>query len=637
MVTKSPYGTWKSPLSPDSLIQDSFRFSFMHVANERILFGEGRPKEKGRTALVEVGFNKKQKDLLPKEYNMRTQVHEYGGKSFTMHENAVYFVNLKDQDIYKIETDSTIHRITKQEHFRFADLCVSPDGRFLFCVAESHESKKVENMLVRVCLSSNEIEIIATGYDFYSSVVVSPDAKRIAWFSWNQPNMPWDETELFIADISDKKGLTNVTLVATEASCIHPQFSKDNTLYFISDSSGYWNLYTYKEETIHPVYPIDVEFGAPCWVFGMMRYVFLETGHIACIGTKKAVDSLYIIDPHSKKIVRIDTPFTQFSDLYVSNDLLVFHAASPTQPSCIATYNLKNKEIHVLKEFSSCPLDIEDISIPVAISFPTEGGKTAYGFYYPPTNKNYLGLDDEKPPVIVNCHGGPSSHVSPVLQMKHLFYTTRGFGVFELNYSGSTGYGSEYRNRLKRNWGVVDLHDCENLARYLKKKGLVDPEKLIIKGGSAGGYSVLCALTYLDSYKAGACYYGVADMEALAKDTHKFEAKYLDLIVGSYPKDKKTYIERSPIHHCEKLSCPIIFFQGTEDKCVPPEQSDMMVQALRDKKIPVSYLLFKGEGHGFRMAESIKASIEAELYFFSKIFNFTPADKLKKIKIDNLP
>ncbi|MCH9631253.1 MAG: hypothetical protein S4CHLAM37_12750 [Chlamydiia bacterium] len=637
MVTKSPYGTWKSPLSSDDLIQSSFRFSFMHVANGRILFGEGRPQEKGRTALVEISFNKKQKDLLPKEYNMRTRVHEYGGKCFTMHEDVVYFVNLEDQDIYKMDTDGSVHRITKQKDYRFADLCVSPDGRFLFCVAESHENPKVENMLVRVCLSSNDVEIIASGYDFYSSVVVSPDSKKIAWFSWNQPNMAWDITELFVADISDKKGLTNVTLVASGSSCILPRFSKENVLHFISDSSGYWNLYKYTEETIHPIYPIDMEIGDPCWVFGMKRYAFLETGHIACIGTKKAVDSLYIIDPHSKKIVRIDTLFTQVSNLYVSGDHLVFHAASPTQPSCIATYNLKNKEVRVLKEFATCHLDKEDISIPVAVSFPTEGGKTAYGFYYPPTNKNYTGLDDEKPPVIVNCHGGPTFHVSPVLQMKHLYYTTRGFGVFELNYSGSSGYGSEYRNRLRKNWGVVDLHDCENLAHYLVEKGIADPERLIIKGGSAGGYSVLCALTYLDCYRAGACYYGVADMEALAKDTHKLEEKYLDLIIGPYPDDKKTYIERSPIHSCGKLSCPIIFFQGTEDKCVPPEQSDMMVEALKKKKIPVSYLLFEGEGHGFRMAESIKTSIEAELYFFSKIFDFTPADKLKKVQIDNLP
>lgn len=635
MVKQSPYGTWKSPISSNDLIQDSTRYSFLHATDSKIICGEGRPKEKGRTVLQQISFDNAPKDILPKEFNVRSKVHEYGGKSFTLHNEFIYFVNLDDQDIYRLDPDQTTHRITTQSEYRFGDLTVSSDGRFLFCVAEKHHESHVDNMLVRVCLNTNAVEIIASGYDFYASPVVSFDSKKIAWICWNQPNMPWDETELYIANISDKKGLDEVKLIDSSASIIEPQFSKKGVLHFLSDRSGFWNLYTYENEASHPVYPVDFEIGGPQWVFGLHDYTFLENGHIACIGTKKAVDSLYVIDPFKKKIVRLETPFTSLADLYLVKDTLVFKAASPMHGSCIATYHLKNKHSEIIKEFGGSTLDEGYISIPEAVSFPTDGNKTAYGFYYPPKNKDFRPLDGEKPPVIVCCHGGPTAHVSPVMKLSHLFYTTRGYAVFELNYSGSTGYGTEYRNRLRKNWGIVDIQDCENAVLHLAKKGLCDKDKTIIKGGSAGGFSVLGALTFTDAFKAGACYYGVADMEALAKDTHKFEARYLDLIVGPYPKDKKTYIERSPIKHTEKLSCPIIFFQGADDKVVPPAQSEMMVEALREKKIPVSYLLFEKEAHGFRMAENIKKAAEAELYFFSKIFGIECADKLEPVHIEN--
>lgn len=636
MSKESLYGTWKSSISSEDLVKDVFRFSFLDVSKTHLYFGEGRPKEKGRVALLSLDLDGKQKELLPDTFNMRSRVHEYGGKSFTVYKDEVFFINNEDQDIYKLDKKGHVPRITKQPQYRFGDLCVTPDGSYLYCVLEDHSKILVDNSIARICLKTNEMQIVASGYDFYGCLAISKDSAKLAFICWKHPNMPWDHTELFIANISEKKGLIDITQIASGASIIHPQFTEEGVLYYISDVSSFWNLYSFDGNNSHPVAPVDMEIGGPLWVFGMKKYAFLEDHKIACIGTKKAIDGLYFLDLKTKSYERIDLPFTHFSDLHLFKDSLVFQAASPTHFSCLVKYDLKTNEYEILKEFAKNTIDKEEISIPDAVSFPTEGGKTAYGFYYPPKNKHYHGSKDEKPPVIIHCHGGPTGHTSPTISLNRLYFTSRGFGVFELNYSGSSGYGTAYRERLKKNWGVVDTQDCVNAARYLSEKGLADPNRLIVEGGSAGGFTVLGSLTFSDVFKAGACYYGVSDLEALAQDTHKFEAHYLDNIVGFYPEDKNTYIERSPIRHVEKLSCPVIFFQGTEDKVVPPSQSDVMVEALRKKKIPVSYLLFEKEAHGFRIADTIKTCVEAELFFYGKIFGFTPSDHLKEIEIENL-
>ncbi|MDT4966782.1 MAG: hypothetical protein QOJ64_1519, partial [Acidobacteriota bacterium] len=480
--------------------------------------------------------------------------------------------------------------------------------------------------------------VLASGNDFYSSPRISPDGSRLAWLTWNHPNMPWDGTELWIAEFAEDGSLARSILVAggVDESIFQPEWSLDGVLYFVSDRSGWWNLYRRTEAGTEAVHEKEAEFGMPQWVFGMSAYAFESAERIVCAYIEKGSSRLATLDTKTGVLQPIETSYTDITSLRASRGRAVFRGGSPTVPASIVELDLETGSTKTLRRSNDLGLDPDFFSIPQAIEFPTENGQTAHAFFYPPRSKDHIAPEGELPPLLVKSHGGPTSASTTTLALGIQYWTSRGIGVLDVNYGGSTGYGREYRRRLNDTWGIVDVDDCANGARYLVERGLADASRLMITGGSAGGYTTLCALTFRERFKAGASHYGVSDCEALAKETHKFESRYLDRLIGPYPERADLYRERSPINYVDRLSCPVIFFQGLEDKVVLPNQAEMMVDALRAKGLPVAYVPFEGEQHGFRRAENIKRALDAEIYFYSRVFGFELADQIEPVPIENL-
>lgn len=619
------------------------------IVDEVVYWLEGKPLEAGRVGIVRLASDGTRQDLTPSPLYVRTRVHEYGGGAYLVAGSTVFFSNFADQRLYRQDRGEAPRAITPeppiQAGIRYADARITGDGRWLICVRERHrnaETPDADNELVVLPSDGlGEAQIIATGHDFYSSPAISPDGRRLAWLSWDHPRMPWDGCELSVADLSPEGTLTNERVVAggPEESIFQPEWSADGVLHFVSDRSGWWNLYRLRDSSRDALAPMAAEFGAPQWAFGMSRYAFLTDGRIACIVTQDGFDRLVLVTP-GKGVETLELPYTAYgSRIRSSGNTLVFVAASPTDSAAVIRLDASTRTPEVLRrsvDVSETP-DPGYISRPRAIDFPTENGAvTAYAIYYPPANPDFEGLPGQHPPLIVKSHGGPTAMTQARLDLGIQYWTSRGFGVVDVNYGGSSGYGRGYRERLKGRWGIVDTEDCINAAKYLAQQGEVDAHHLAIRGGSAGGYTTLCALVFHDDFAAGASYYGVADCEALATDTHKFESRYLDGLIGPYPAARDVYYARSPIHFADRLSCPVILFQGLEDRVVPPSQAEMMVAALRAKHLPVAYLAFEGEQHGFRKAETIQRTLEAELYFYSRVFNFPLADDIAPVEIENL-
>jgi dipeptidyl aminopeptidase/acylaminoacyl peptidase len=485
-----------------------------------------------------------------------------------------------------------------------------------------------------------ETQVLVSGNDFYSSPRLSPDGKQLAWLTWNHPNMPWDGTELWVAQLRADGSLGQRQQVAggVDESVFQPQWSPDGVLYFVSDQSGWWNLYRAQagEWRVEPLCEMEAEFGVPQWGFDMSTFAFESARRLICTFVQAGNSYLASLDTETLELEPIEVPYSLLAGLRAAPGRAVFVGGSPTKPEELVQLDLNTGQRYVLRRSEELSVDAGYLAVPRAIEFPTENGLTAHAFFYPPKNRDYAAPPDERPPLFVISHGGPTDARSDVLSWRVQYWTSRGFAVLDVNYGGSTGYGRAYRQRLNGQWGVVDVDDCVNGARYLLGLGLVDGQRLVIRGGSAGGYTTLCALTFRDVFKAGASYFGIGDLEALARDTHKFESRYLDRLVGPYPERRDLYRERSPINFTERLACPVIFLQGLDDQVVPPNQAEMMVQALRAKGIPVAYLPFEGEQHGFRRAENIKRALDAELYFYSRVFGFDLAEPIEPITIENL-
>ncbi|MDX2255793.1 MAG: S9 family peptidase [Pseudanabaenaceae cyanobacterium bins.39] len=634
----APYGAWKSPISSDLIVSSSIRLGAIALDGEYIYWNEGRPTEGGRNVLMRChlsGATDSYQEVTPAEMNVRSQVHEYGGGEYLVTDGRVYFSNFSDRSIYRQVGDREPQQLTHNSELRYADFVWSRDYGKLICICEDHTgSGEPINTLVAISTTNGEdMQVLARGADFYASPKISPDGTKLAWLSWIHPNMPWDGTELWIADLveSDTGVLTlqNSQLVAggMDESIFQPEWSADGKLYFVSDRTGWWNLYRTEVNAnfhIQALCPMAAEFGLPQWVFGMTTYGFTGTGQIACTYTQNGKSHLALLDPDRQELQAIDLPFTAISGLRCQGDRLAFHGGSSTAPTAIIVFNLQDHTWQTIRRASDLQIDPAYISIAQPIEFPTENGLTAYGLFYPPQNADFCAETSEKPPLLVKSHGGPTAATSSSLSLGIQYWTSRGFAVLDVNYGGSTGYGRAYRDRLKGNWGIVDMDDCANGAKYLAEQGLVDGDRLAISGGSAGGYTTLCALTFRDEFKAGASHYGICDLEALATDTHKFESRYLDSLIGKYPEQKEIYKQRSPIHFTDKLSCAIAFFQGLEDKVVPPNQAEMMVAALEKKGLPVLYVPFAGEQHGFRKAENIKKALDSEFHFYAQVFGFVP-------------
>jgi dipeptidyl aminopeptidase/acylaminoacyl peptidase len=660
MPTTAPYGSWKSPISTDLITQKIVGLAWPSFDGDDIYWTETRPTEGGRTVIVRRTPDGKVTDVTPRDFNARTRVHEYGGKPYLCDHRTIYFSNWNDQRVYRQEPNAAPRPITPLPCW-YADFCVDRKRNRMFCVREDHRGNRgaakeggaavppvatdcppdeVVNTLVALDLNDNSDggRVVLSGNDFYSTPRISPDGAKICWLTWNHPNLPWDGTELWVANIDNDGLLKDAQLVAggkTE-SIFQPEWSPDGVLHFISDRTGWWNLYRWRGGRIEPLCPMNADFGLPLWNFGMRTYAFETPTRIICTYTEKGVRRLARLDTVSGKLQLIETPFTEIGSPHAHNGKLLFIGASPTEPACVVLHDLATGKHEILKRSTGLKVDAGYISIPRPIEFPTEDGKTAHAYFYAPKNKDFVAPDGEKPPLIVMSHGGPTSSASTAFNLGVQYWTSRGFGVVDVNYGGSTGYGREYWQRLVGQWGVVDVDDCVNAAKYLVARGEADEKRCAIRGGSAGGYTTLCALTFRDFFRAGASHFGLAELEIFVKDTHKFESRYLESLIGPYPEKRELYRERSPLFHADRITAPLILFQGLEDKVVPPNQHRMIFEAVRNKGIPCATFEFEGEQHGFRKAETIKRVLEAELYFYSRMFGFELAEKIEPVKIENL-
>jgi dipeptidyl aminopeptidase/acylaminoacyl peptidase len=637
----APYGSWQSPITSDLIVTGSVGLSQPAIDGTDVYWIEMRPSEGGRSVIVRRSADGQTADITPPPFNARTRVHEYGGGDYTVQDSTIYFSNFSDQRLYRQTAGGAPQAITPAVEMRYADAVVDARRRSLVCVREDHTEagREAINTLARIPFEGETSgQVIVSGNDFYSSPRLSPDGTRLAWLTWNHPNMPWDGTELWVGELNEDGAVMSSERVAGSAdeSIFQPEWSPDGVLYFISDRSGWWNLYRLREAEAEPLCPMEAEFGQPQWVFGLSTYGFSSPSSISCTYIERGTSGLARLDTETGKLAPFETPYADITYLRVSPERAVFRGGSPTSPAAIIQLDLATGKTEVLRRSNDLKIEEGYLSIAQAIEFPTENGVTAHAFFYPPQNKDFEAERSERPPLLVKIHGGPTAACSPTLSLSIQYWTSRGIAVLDVNYGGSTGYGRDYRERLKDRWGIVDVDDCVHGARYLAERGDVDGERLMIDGGSAGGYTTLCALTFRDAFKAGASHFGVSDAEALAKETHKFESRYLDGLIGPYPSRADLYRARSPIHFTDQLSCPVIFFQGLEDKVVPPNQAEMMVEALRAKGVPVAYVAFEGEQHGFRRAENIKRALDGELYFYSRVFGFELAERVEPVEIENL-
>ena len=655
MPTVAPYGSWASPIDAATVAGGGRRLAFPVIAADgAVWWAEGRPNEGGRVVLMRRAPGGEPEAVTPDGTNVRTRVHEYGGGAWCIvGPDLVLFVDFSDQRLYRQRLGEAPVAISPEPAspgaLRYADMRPSPDGLTVVCVRERDAEGQGEpvNEIVSLPIGGGaEPKVLASGRDFYSFPRLSPDGAWLAWTCWDHPNMPWDGTELWIAPLSDS-GEERLVAGGPEESVFQPEWGPDGQLHFVSDRDGWWNLYRAREPgselsgeegTLVQLTEQQADFAHPQWLFGGATYAFLESGAIACVRCEGAEERLFLLRPEGWEPADLELPFSSFGypALSARGESVAFAATTPEREAAVVLYDVERAETEIVRTSSEDPVDPTYVSRPRPVEFPTGDGEVAYGFYYPPANPEFEAPEGELPPLIVESHGGPTSHATPALAREFLYWTSRGIGVVDVNYRGSSGYGREYRNKLRGTWGVVDTEDCVNAALHLAERGEADGERLAIRGGSAGGYATLCALTFHEGFAAGASYYGVADAEALARDTHKFESRYLDRLIGPYPEQAERYRERSPIHHVEQLQVPVILFQGLEDEVVPPNQAETMAAALERNGVPHAYLAFESEQHGFRRAETNIRCLEAELYFYGRIMGFEPAENPQPVEISGL-
>ena len=641
----APYGAWRSPITAQMVAAGQIGVSEPHPEPGAVSWLELRPSEGGRYVLVRATDDGRNLDVTPPGTNVRTRVHEYGGGAFLVKGETVFFSNFEDQRLFRLDGDGQPRPITPEPPepgaHRYADGRLTPDGRWFVCVRERHEGGEPVNELVAIPADgSEEPRIVASGHDFFSNPRPSPEGRRMAWLSWDHPRMPWDGSELWVAELSADGTLGEPRLVAggPDESIFQPDWSPEGILHFVSDRTGWWNLYREVDGRVEALAPRDEEFGVPAWLFDMSTYAFLPGGRIACLHGFAHETRLGVLNPATGRIDDLDLPYTAYrSSLESDGTRLAFVGSSGTEPASVVVVDTMDGSRKFLRRVLDLDVDLGHVSQPRHVEFPTEGGLTGHALFYPPANRDVTGPRGERPPLIVLSHGGPTSHSTPEFVLSNLFWTSRGFAVVDVNYGGSTGYGRAYRQRLNQNWGVVDVADCVNAARWLADQGEVDGRRMAIRGGSAGGYCTLCALTFFPGvFGAGASYFGIGDLETFVKDTHKFESRYLDTLVGPYPEAKDVYRQRSPANYADRIACPVILFQGLEDLVVPPNQAEEMIRALEAKGLPYAYIPFEGEQHGFRKAKTIRRSLEAELSFYGRVFGFEPADRIDPVEVRNL-
>ncbi|KAL3158064.1 hypothetical protein ABBQ32_011673 [Trebouxia sp. C0010 RCD-2024] len=689
-MTEAPVGEWKSPISSELIVSQSIRLGSPVAASDgSLIWSEGRPTEGGRQVLVRRTADGNVEDILSDPaFNARTRVHEYGGGEYVVGKDAVYFSNFKDQRLYQAKLSGKtcdIQPLTPEDSkLRFADAVIDQQRNRLIAVCEDHsqEGEAVntissvgeltgDTLEIRALrrttdtelhpadvrqedLDSGSMTVLAGGTDFVAAPKLSPNGAQLAWVAWDHPNMPWDDTVLYLADVASDGSLTNQRKVAggEDESVTQPVWSPENKLMFVSDRTGWWNIYQEGNGQAEAVVTREAEFAGPAWMFGSRSYQVLPDARLLVLYSDplRAGGSLAVVDPASGSLTDLRTPFTSFGSLSVAQVggklLVATTGGSSRKPSAVALLEvscvddlLKSKpdQWQMIRLSTKSQVSENYLSEPMTIEYPTDNGQTAFMNYYAPKNQDYQLPPGQTPPLLVKIHGGPTSQASTAFNLGYQYWTSRGFAIADVNYGGSTGYGRSYRNRLRRNWGIVDVADCSNAAKHLAKQGKADEKRLCIDGGSAGGYTTLACLAFRDVFSAGASHYGVADLELLAQETHKFESRYLDQLIGPYPAEKKVYEERSPIHALDKFTAPTAFFQGTEDQVVPPNQATEMYEALKKQGLKTALVMFEGEQHGFRQATNIRRALDGEFFFYGKAlgFNAKMPDGLEPVQVEN--
>jgi len=642
-VHVAPYGSWKSPITTDLIAGTTMGLGRIVLDGETTYWVEHRPWEGGRSVIVRRTPDGATVDVTPAEFSVGTRVHEYGTRGYTVADGVVYFANFEDQRIYRHRVGETPMPMTRGDEARYGGMLADRRRNRIICVREDHsteEDQAVNEIVAIDCEAEREPEILVTSNDFYSSPRLSPDGSSLTWLTWNHPNMPWDGTELWVAAVTDEGLVEAPTLVAggVDEAVMQPEWSPEGTLYFLSDRSGWANLYRWNGHEVEAVLEMPTDFQKTHWWVGMSSYGFESEASIICIYVHNGIWTLARLHVDGGLLEPFDIPYNELGrgDLKVDERRVVFGGGSPTKHMSVLELDLATSGLEVLQLSSQTAVEEGYISVPEVIEFPTENGLTAHAFWYAPKNQDYGAPPNEKPLLLVTCHGGPHDSASIELNLEKQYWTSRGIGVLDVDYGGSTGYGRDYRERLIGEWGVVDVEDAVNAARYLIERGDVDEKRVAISGGSAGGFTALAAMTFRDLFKAGASHFGVSDLAGLLDDIHKFDTFSLVGLVGPYPLYRRRYEERSPINYVDQLNCPVIFFQGLEDTIVPAPQSEAMYRALRDRGIPTAYISFEGEYHGFTQAENIKRVLEAELYFYSRVFGFELAEPVHPVRIDNL-
>ena len=632
--TVARHGAWASPITADFILSAFVAFAELRYRDGAFYWLEARPNEGGRSALVCLRDGER-RDLTPAPLNARSRVHEYGGGAFAVSDTTAWFVNFEDQNIHAVPLNGSVAtRVTLSDaDERFGALIWDERRASLIAVRERHGvGDEASNDLVRVDVVDGAIEVLHSGHDFYAGASLSPSGDKLAFLVWDHPNMPWDGTQLIVATLDAAGAVGEATVVAGGAaeSICQPEWMHDHRLAYVSDASGFWNLHCYDESGAYCAVPDEAEYGVPLWSLDARSYVPVGPRHVVAQRIEAGVAELVVADLDQGLTSPLAAECSSYRSLARTPGGVAFIGGSSDDVGAVLELDTAAGELTRLAVEGRVALPGGVLSAPQSIRFPSAGGAVAHGNFYPPRNAGFAAPEGDRPPLLVMSHGGPTGAASRDLSLRIQYYTSRGWAVLDVNYGGSTGFGRAYRERLAGQWGIVDVEDCAAGVRFLALEGRVDANRVAIRGGSAGGYTTLAALVFADVFKAGASHYGVGDLDKLARDTHKFESRYIYSLVA-----KEDFAARSPVAHIDRLRCPTIFFQGADDRIVPRNQAEAMFDALKAKGIPVAYLLFEGEGHGFRRAENAKRAMECELAFFSKVFGLEPADDLPPLSVEN--
>ncbi len=630
-----PYGEWTSPLTAEGIARGGRRLAQPHCHGGDIYWLEGLPEEGGRTVLRRWQAGRIE-TLTPPGYSLRTRAQEYGGGVWCPADRERrFFVEDSDQGVY-VQDTAGIRPLCRLDGLCFADLQWDGGRNRIIAICEDHRDPDMEPSasVVAIQADSGTLTTLVSGADFYTAPRLSPDGDELAWVEWNHPDMPWDASRLMRAVLDGDGRPQAVRQLPGKGpeAVFQPEWRSRGQLCFVSDrDTGWWNLYSWDERGIAALTDEEAEFGMPWWQFNMRSWGHVDADTVLAASTADGFWHLNRLDQQGLHC--LDREWSSIAHLHAADGQAVMLAGRPDHPMAIVRLDPQKGPLEVLAISAPAPAAGDWVSEAEAISFRTGDGDTAHGLYYPPRNPDCIAPKGERPPLLLKCHGGPTGATQSAYDPRIQFWTSRGFAVVDVNYRGSTGYGRAYRRRLYGAWGRADVADCVAAADWLIEQGLADPQRCLISGSSAGGYTVLAALTFSERFSAGASHYGIGDLKALDAATHKFESRYTSRLVGPAEAEWQA---RSPINHVDRLSAPVIFFQGDQDRVVPPDQAETMAGALRQKGVPVAHVVFEGEGHGFRRAENIRQALEMELAFYGRVLGFNPADRSPELKIDGL-